>query len=100
MKAGVIVIMPLETKRITSCANVNILTDEECKTLLERIFDGGTEEIGLNLDYELCAQKKHPFPNSLLSFLNPEEEKKYELKETEELNLPIKPNNYRYSVIK
>ena len=35
---------------------VNILTDEESATLLERTFDGGTEDIGLNLDYELCAE--------------------------------------------
>ena len=81
--------------------NLNILTDDECTTLL----DGKTEEMGLNFKYEICAGKKHPFPNSLLSFQRKKKRMttyKKEVEEVKKLNLAKSwmPTKFRYTVRK
>ena len=83
--------------------NLNILTDDECTTLIDRTIDGGTVGVGLNLEYEICAGKKHPFPNSLLSFKRKKKKMntyQKEIKEMKKLDLSKswKPTKFRYSV--
>ena len=45
-------------------ANTNILTDDECETLI----NSQEHPIPWNKEYELCAGKKHQFPKSMISF--------------------------------
>ena len=50
-------------------ANLNILNDEECGTLLKHQKSiEGSAELGWNKEYELCTGKKHQFPAPSLSF--------------------------------
>jgi len=45
-------------------ANMNLLTDQECKTLMK---DDG-KYLMWNKEYEICVGKKHKFPKHMISF--------------------------------
>ena len=82
-------------------ANQNLLTDKECQTLMNILPKDEQEQMAINFDYELCAGKKHPFPNAMVSFHRKKKKKTTIEKEKEEakklkLEKSWEPTKYTY----
>ena len=61
-------------------ANLNILNNKECQTLIVNINKKRESAIQWNKDWEICAGKKHEFPKTPITFHRyPKRKLKYKL---------------------
>ena len=83
-----------------SFANMNMLTDEECDTLIKDC--PACQGMGYMKKYEFCAGKKHLFPPGMLSFVRRKKSKKFLKKEKANAKKygVKRPGKFRYRSVK
>jgi len=82
-------------------ANMNLLTDNECKALTKAFKEREGMDVAVNFETELCAGKKRMFPQGMVSFTRRKKQKskrKEEKNRREKAGLNIKATKYRYKI--
>jgi len=84
-------------------ANMNLLTDNECKALTKAFKEREDMDVAVNFETELCAGKKRMFPQGMVSFTRRKKQKskrKEEKNRREKVGMNVKATRYRYKINK